>query len=81
MFAKLMNQGVAAALFSLRHPKNLQNEKNFIYLKIAEIDMGGQFWVEKNDSGQKTHFLKLNPFSGGKWLNLMTYSLLPREIL
>ena len=40
-------KGVAAALFSLRRPKNLENEKFFLSLKIAEIDMGGQFWVEK----------------------------------
>ena len=65
MLAKLMNQRVAAALFLLRHPKNLQNEKIFLYLKIAEIDMGGQFWVEKNDSGQKTHFLKVKPVFRG----------------
>ena len=48
--------GVAAALFSLRRPKNFENEKFFLCLKIAEIDMGGQFWVEKNDSGHNTHF-------------------------
>ena len=31
--------------------------KNFLFLKIAEIDMGGgggQFWVEKNDSGHSS---------------------------
>ena len=60
-------RGVAAALFSSRRPKNFENEKFFLCLKIAEIDMGGQFWVEKNDSGHKnSFFLKLNPFSGGK---------------
>ena len=60
-------RGVAAALFSSRRPKNIENEKFFLCLKIAEIDMGGQFWVEKNDSGHKSSFfLKLNPFSGGK---------------
>ena len=58
---------VAAALFSSRGPQNFENEKFFLCLKIAEIDMGGQFWVEKNDSGHKnSFFLKLNPFSGGK---------------
>ena len=41
-------------LFSHRDvPKNLQNEKVFLYLEIAEIDMRSQFWVEKNDSGYK----------------------------
>ena len=33
-------------------------------MEIAAIDMGGQVWIKKNDSGHKTHFL--NPFSGGK---------------
>ena len=51
-------RGVAAALFSLRRPKNFENEKFFLCLKIAEIDMGGQFWVEKNDSGHKDPFFK-----------------------
>ena len=42
-------------------------KKTFVCLKIVEIDMGGQFWVKKNDSGHKnSFFLKLNPFSGGK---------------
>ena len=67
MLAKLIDQGVAAVLFSSRHPKNLENENIFLCLEIAEIDMGGQFWVEKNDSGHKnSFFLKLNPFSGDK---------------
>ena len=51
-----MNQGVAAALFSSRRPKNFENEKIFLCLKIGEIEMGGQFWVEKNDSGHKNSF-------------------------
>ena len=54
MLAKLVNQGVAAAPFSLRRPKNFENEKIFLNLKIAKIDMGGrgsildrkeQFWT------------------------------------
>ena len=55
ILAKLINLGAAAALFSSRGPKNLQNEKNFLYLEIAEIDIGerGQFWVKENDSGHK----------------------------
>ena len=51
-------RGVAPALFSLRCPKNFKNEKCFLCLKIAEIDMGDQFWVEKNDSGHKDPFFK-----------------------
>ena len=59
-------RGVAAALFSLRPSKNLQNEKIFLYLEIAEIDMGGQFWVKKNDSGHKNSlFLKVKPVFWG----------------
>ena len=52
---KLINQGVAAALLSSRRPKNLQNEKIFLCLnlKIAEIDMGVQLWVENNDPRHK----------------------------
>ena len=56
---------IAAALFSSRRMKNLQNEKIFLCLEIAEIDMGDQFWVEKNNSGYKnSFFFKLNSFSG-----------------
>ena len=56
--AKLINQEVAAALFSSRRPQNFENEKIFLCLKIAEIDMGSQVWVEKNDSGHKNSFFK-----------------------
>ena len=41
-FSKIdQSGGVAAALFSSRRPKNVQNEEIFLCLKIAEIDMGG----------------------------------------
>ena len=43
ILAKLIYQGVAAALFSSRHPKNLQNEKISLCLEIAEIDLGVNF--------------------------------------
>ena len=33
--------------------QNLENEKIFLFLEIVEIDMGGQRWVERNDSGHK----------------------------
>ena len=53
--------GLLQTLFSSRRSKNLQNEKIFFYLEIAEIEL----WVEKNDSGHKTPFLKVKPvFSG-----------------
>ena len=59
--------GVAAALFSSRRPENFENDKLvFFCLKIAAINMRGQFWAEKNDSGHKNSFLKLNPFSRDK---------------
>ena len=51
-------RGVAAALFSSRRAKNFENEKIFLCLKIAEIDMGGQFWVEKNESGHNNSFFQ-----------------------
>ena len=54
MLAKLINQGVAAALFSSRRPANFENEKISLCLKIAEIDLGGQFWVEKKMSKEKS---------------------------
>ena len=50
---KLVNQGVAAALFLSRRLKNFEDEQIFVCLRIAEIDMGGQCWVEKNGSGHK----------------------------
>ena len=49
--AKFINQR-AAALYSSRRPKNFENE-NFLCLETAEIDMEGQVWVKKNDSGHK----------------------------
>ena len=72
---------MAAAPFSSRHLKNYENEKISLCLKIAEICMMGQIWVEKNDSEHKSSLLKLNPFSGGKYPRSMTCSLLEREIL
>ena len=72
--------GVAAAFFSSTRLKSFENGKNFLCLKIAEIDMGGQFWVEKKGSGHKTNiFFKLNLFSGDKYPNSMTSSLLQKE--
>ena len=58
-------RGVAADLFSLRRPKNFEYEKFFLCLKIAKIDMGGQFWVEKNDSGHKEPFINVKPVFRG----------------
>ena len=66
ILAKLINQGVAAAFFSSRSPKNFENEKIFLCFKIAEIDMGVNFGSRRTILDLKTHFLKLNPFFGGK---------------
>ena len=66
ILAKLINQGVAAVLFSSRRPKNLQNEKICLYLEITEIDMGVNFGSRRTILDIKLIFLKLNPFSGGK---------------
>ena len=72
---------VAAALFSLRHPKNFENEKIVLCLKIAEIDMGFNVWSRRTILDIKVIFLKLSPFSGGKWSKVMPHSVLPRGIL
>ena len=74
ILTKLINQGGCCCSFSLRRLKNFENEKNFLCLKIAEIDMTGQFWVAKNDFRHKTSFfLSLTRSSGVNsrlwWLN------------
>ena len=55
ILAKLVNRGGGGGegrrllvLFSHRHFSKL-----FLCMKIAEIDMVGQFWVEKNECGLK----------------------------
>ena len=53
--------GQSIVLFSSRRLKNFENEKLFLCLEIAEIDMGGQFWVEKNDCGHKNLNFKVKP--------------------
>ena len=49
-------KGVAGALFSLRRPKNFENEKFFLCLRIAEIDMGVNFGSIRTILDIKTHF-------------------------
>ena len=80
---KIGQSGGLLLLFSHRDvPTIFKNEKIFLCLKIAEIDMGGQFWVEKNKSGHKHSFSsKLNPFFGGKYPNFITLPRFQREIL
>ena len=65
MLAKLINQGVADDLFSSRRPKNLQNGKIFLYLEIAEIDMGVNFGSRTTTLDTKIHFLKVKPVFRG----------------
>ena len=56
-FSKIGQSGGLLLLFPHRDmPKILKMKKFFLCLKIAEIDKGGQFWVEKNDSGHKNSF-------------------------
>ena len=71
-----------AAPFSSRCPKILKMKK-ILCLKIAEIDIGkvGVIFVSRRTILDIKLFFKLNLFSGGKYRNLMTCSLLPREIL
>ena len=75
ILAKFMDQGGCCCSFLIETSrKNLQDEKNFLCLEIAEIDMGGQFWAEKNDSGHKNPFFeKLSCFPG---LNSRIWSLI-----
>ena len=42
---------------------------------------GSQFWIEKNEPEHKTHFSKLNLFSGDKYPNFITCSPLQKDIL
>ena len=56
VIAKSINQGVAVALFSLRRSKNFENEKNSLWLKIAEIDMGVNFGSRRTILDIKTDF-------------------------
>ena len=68
ILAKLINHGVAAALFSSRHLSNFGNERIFLHLKIAKIDMGVNFGSRRTILDIKTHLFIVKPFSGGKLL-------------
>ena len=56
ILAKLVNQGGCCCSFLIETSKKFENKKFFLCLNIVEIDMGGQFWVKKNDSGHKNPF-------------------------
>ena len=49
ILAKLLNQGVAAALFSSRHPKNLQNEKFSSSWILLKLTWGGAFFFGQEE--------------------------------
>ena len=67
-FSKIGQSGGCCCSFLIETSQKILNEKFFLCLKLAQIDTGGQFWVEKNDSGHKNPFFKtLNPFSGGEF--------------
>ena len=68
ILAKLINHGVAAALFLSRYLNNFGNERIFFHLKIAEIDMGVNFGSRRTILDIKIHLFKAKPFSGGKLL-------------
>ena len=69
ILAILVNQEVAAALFSSGHLKKFENEKIFLCLKIAEIDMGANFGSKRMILDIKTHFLEVKPiFRCQQWL-------------
>ena len=82
ILAKLINQGDCCC--SSRRLKNFENEKLFICMKIAEIDIGGgvNFGPRRTILGTKFTFLKLNPFSGGQIAKLDDlFPSVQREIL
>ena len=56
ILAKLVNQEGCCCSFLIETSQKFWKWKIFLFLKIVEIDMGGQFWVEKNDSGHKNSF-------------------------
>ena len=63
---KFSTWGVAADLFSSRRLKNVENEKIFLCMKIAEINMRVNLGSKTTILDIKTHFLELNSFSGSK---------------
>ena len=81
ILAKLINPRVAAALFSSRRSKNLQNEKIFLHLEIAEIDIGGQQSV--NPHFYVTLYYNGSPYICDSWVGYSAggYSLSQRWLL
>ena len=64
-FSKIDQLGGCAAPLSLRLLKNFGNEKIFLCLKIAEVDMGVNFGPRRTILDIKTHFLKIKPIFQG----------------
>ena len=58
---------MAAAFFSSRRLNNIENEKIFLSLEIAEIDKGVQFWVGENYFGHENSFFKIKHVFGDKY--------------
>ena len=82
VLAKLVSQGGGAAAFLLlRHLKNFKNDKSFLSLKFAEIDLGVNFESKRTNLDIKTYFFQVKPIFWGRYPNAMTHSLLEREIL
>ena len=77
--AKFVSQGFLL-LFLIEMSKIFLKWKKFPVLETCWNWHRGKFLAEKDDFGHKTHLWKLNPFSGGKYPNSITCSLLEKEI-
>ena len=75
MISEIDQSGGCCRSFVIETSQKFWNMKNFPLPKNCWNWHGGQFWVEENNSGLNTYFLKLNPLTGGKYPNLMTCSL------
>ena len=65
-FSKIDQSGGCCCCFLIETSQKVTKWKSFLHLEIAEIDMGSQFWVEKNDSGHKnSFFFKVKPVFRG----------------
>ena len=82
-FSKIGQSGGLLLLFSHRDIPKILKMKNFSYAwKVLKLTWRVNFGSRRTILDIKTHFFfKLDPFSGGKYPNFMTCSLLLREIL
>ena len=52
-------------LSSDRDVSKILKMKRILVLKIAKVDLRGQFWATKSDSTHKTHFVNGKSIFGG----------------